>query len=70
MAIGNSATLFLSGGPSDTVVLRVDGNTTIGYGAKIALTGGLTSVNVVIATQGGINFWGNCKWHGSQRPAI
>ncbi len=59
MTIGNSATLFLSGGASDTVVLRVDGNTSIGYGAKIMLTGGLTPFNVVIATQGGISFWGN-----------
>jgi len=59
MAIGNSATLFLSGGASDTLVLRVDGNTSIGYGAKIALKGGLTPFNVVIATQGGISFWGN-----------
>ncbi len=61
MAIGNSATLFLSGTGTagETLVLRVDGSTSIGYGAKIVLTGGLTPFNVVIATQGGISFWGN-----------
>jgi hypothetical protein len=59
LAIGNSATLVLSGGPLDTVVLRVDGNTSIGHGAKIVLTGGLTPFGVVIAAQGGVSSWGN-----------
>jgi hypothetical protein len=59
MTLGNSSTLTLSGGSSDTVVLRVDGASSIGHSAKILLTGGLTPFSVVIATQGGISFWGN-----------
>jgi hypothetical protein len=37
MALGNSSTLTLSGGASDTVVLRVDGDTSIGHSARILL---------------------------------
>jgi hypothetical protein len=59
VAVGNSATLVLNGGPSDTVVLRIDGSTSLGNGAKIALTGGLTPFTVVIAAQGGISSWLN-----------
>jgi hypothetical protein len=57
MALGNSSTLTLSGGPSDTVVVRVDGPMSIGSGAKIVLAGGLTPVDVVIVDGGGITSW-------------
>jgi hypothetical protein len=57
VTLSNSSTLTLSGGSSDTLVLRVDGNTIIGSGAKIVLTGGLSPSAVVIATQGGISSW-------------
>jgi hypothetical protein len=59
LTLGNSSTLTLSGGSTDTLVLRVDGNTSIVHGAKIVLAGGLTPFSVVIAAQGGISFWGN-----------
>ena len=59
LTLGGSSTLTLSGGSSDTLVLRVDGSTSIGHGAKIVLAGGLTPFSVVIAAQGGISFWGN-----------
>jgi hypothetical protein len=59
LTLGNSSTLTLSGGSSDTLALRVDGSTSIGNGAKILLAGGLTPSSVVIATQGGISSWSN-----------
>jgi hypothetical protein len=59
LILGNSSTLTIKGGASDTVVLRVTGDTRIGHSARILLGGGLTPNHVVIATQGGISFWGN-----------
>jgi len=69
LTLGNSSSLVLSA-PSNmsqammqrrgaTVVLRVDGLTRIGDGAKVVLTNGLSARQVVIATQGGISSWGN-----------
>jgi hypothetical protein len=42
-----------------TLVLRIDGLTSIGDGAKIVVANGLNARQVVIATLGGISSWGN-----------
>jgi hypothetical protein len=69
MTLGNSSTLILSGPAMEpqqtkarlraTLVLRIDGLTSIGDGAKIVVANGLNARQVVIATLGGISSWGN-----------
>ena len=52
VTLKKGATLELSGGPSDTVVLEIAGKLKLGAEARIALTGGLTAAQVLISTGG------------------
>jgi cysteine-rich repeat protein len=57
MRIGRRATLTLAGGPSDVVMLRITGGrVTFGFGASIALSGGLKPENVLIYSK-----WLRCR---------
>jgi len=55
ITLGNSSTLTLSGGPTDTLVLETtgtpgEGKITVGFSAKIVLAGGLVPSNVWISS--------------------
>jgi hypothetical protein len=52
VTLKKGATLELSGGPSDTVILEISGKLKLGSGARITLTGGLTAAQVLISTGG------------------
>jgi hypothetical protein len=48
VTLGNSSTLTLSGGPGDSILLHIMSDLTMGSGAHIRLTGGITPSQVMI----------------------